>query len=145
MSENYQYLDIIADNLKKNISTYSIRNQMNMDDAKFAEKMRNMMLSRRNVIVTSAQANHRQIFREQACAIVASYIVQKFAKISLASQDKLLNEMMSETVKDAETQQNRILDDQDNAKAEMPDNVTTNSLEDMRMDPDHNFNGYARP
>lgn len=45
--------------MKKNISTYSVRNQMNMDDAQFAEELRNMMLSRRNVIVTSAQANHR--------------------------------------------------------------------------------------
>lgn len=118
---------------------------MNMDDAEFAKKMRNMMLSRRNVIVTSAQPNHRQIFREQACATVASYIVQKFAKISLASQDKLLNEMMSETAKDAQVQQNRILDDANDAKAEAPDNVTTDSLKDMRIDPDHNFNGYARP
>lgn len=101
VSENYQYLDVIADNLRKNISTYSVRSQMNLDDPAFAEKMRNLMLSRRNVIVTSAQPNHRQIFREQACATVASYIVQKFAKISLASQDKLLNEMMSQTAKDA--------------------------------------------
>lgn len=34
---------------------------------------------------------------------MASYIVQKFAKISLASQDKLLNEMMQQTAQDAQT------------------------------------------
>lgn len=132
----------------ENLFCRQVRSAFKLNDETFEAELLQRVLQRQSVLVTSDSFNHRQSFREVCAAAMVSFLVNKFAIVSLYNQDNLQRQQRHVLQRENERTgamrlNSGLLDGECGGGSELSSDRLENISEISRR-PQHHFNGFAR-